>query len=103
VVSIAIAFIAPFMRDIGEVTTVAMNVLFWFTPVIYSISALPKRAQAWAKPNPFYIMIHPIQMIAFEHVFPGPEEMLNLFALTLASILFGYYIYKLCRTNYVYY
>jgi lipopolysaccharide transport system permease protein len=101
--SIAIAFIAPYLRDIGDLIGVMMTVLFWLTPVVYPLTALTPRAQALMQWNPLYIMVHPVQMIAFDYVLPGPADMLPLLALTLLSIGFGFFIYRLCRRNYVYY
>jgi ABC-type polysaccharide/polyol phosphate export permease len=101
--SIAIAFMAPYVRDIGDLILVCLNMLFWLTPVIYSIESLPVRAQQVMQWNPFYIMIHPIQMVAYEHELPGAHEILPLAALTLVAILAGFSIFRVCRKNYVYY
>ncbi len=102
-VAIAVAFIAPYIRDIGDLANVSMTMLFWLTPVVYQISMLPPRAQVLMRFNPFFIMIHPIQMLAYEHTLPGMSEMKYLFALTVIAISFGFGIYRVCRRNYVYY
>lgn len=101
--AIAIAFIAPYVRDIGDLLGVMMTVLFWLTPVVYPLDALTPQAQALMRINPFYIMLHPIQMLAVEHVMPGMADVLPLLVLTFISLCFGLFIYRLCRRNYVYY
>jgi lipopolysaccharide transport system permease protein len=101
--SIAIAFVAPYVRDIGDFVLVCLNMLFWLTPVVYSIDILPLWAQRLMHWNPFYIMIHPIQMVAYEHKLPTTHEILPLLALTLVAILAGFSIFRVCRRNYVYY
>lgn len=101
--AIAVAFLAPFVRDIGEAVYMAMTVFVWFTPVLYPIKALPERFQEWMQWNPFYIMMHPIQALAVEHTLPDPMATIRLFGLMLISIGLGYGIYKACRRNYVYY
>jgi lipopolysaccharide transport system permease protein len=102
-VAIAIAFIAPYIRDVGEMIVVSMNMLVWATPVIYQITILPKWAQTLMHWNPFYIMLHPIQMIAYEHQLPGFYDVLHLLGLTVVAILLGTTIFRMCRRNYVYY
>ena len=102
-VAIAIAFIAPYIRDISELATVCMTMLFWLTPVVYQITMLPPEAQMWMKFNPFYIMLHPVQMLVYEHKIPGWEEVNYLVALAAFSLIIGFSIFKLCRRNYVYY
>lgn len=100
---IGIAFIAPFVRDIGDLIFVCMNMLFWLTPVLYPIDALPLFAQKLMVWNPFYIMIHPIQELVYDGTIPGMAEMFRLLGLTVISVAFGLGFYKLCRRNYVYY
>lgn len=101
--AIAIAFTAPYIRDVGELATVSMTMLFWLTPIVYQMPMLPPKAQFYMHFNPFYIMMHPIQMLAFEHTLPGMNEVLALLLLTGISVVVGFMIFKLCRRNYVYY
>jgi lipopolysaccharide transport system permease protein len=101
--AIAIAFIAPYVRDIGELVWLVMTMLVWLTPVVYPVTALPVRYQAWMQWNPFFIMMHPIQTLVFGHAIPSLDDTLRLLALTVIAILAGFGIYRLCRRNYVYY
>jgi lipopolysaccharide transport system permease protein len=101
--AIAIAFMAPYVRDIGEVITIAMNMLFWMTPIVYSVSVLPERIQMLMQFNPFFIMMHPIQVLAYAHEIPSMGDTLRLLALTAIAIIIGFSIFRVCRRNYVYY
>lgn len=101
--STAIAFIAPYIRDVGEFASMSMTVMFWMTPIIYQISMLPPKAQMLMRFNPFFIMINPIQMLAYSHLLPGINETLSLLVLTIISVIIGFAIFRLCRRNYVYY
>lgn len=101
--AIAIAFIAPYIRDIGDLASISMTMLFWLTPIVYQIDMLPSKVQALMRFNPFFIMIHPIQMLAYDNKLPGINDVINLLALTLISILLGFAIFRVCRKNYVYY
>lgn len=101
--AIANAFIAPYIRDIGDVANIGMTVLFWMTPVVYQISMLPAHIQTLMRFNPFFIMLHPIQMLAYEHTVPGVSETLHLIALAVIAVVLGFIIFRACRRNYVYY
>lgn len=101
--AIAIAFIAPYIRDIGEFILVSMNILFWLTPVVYPVTVLPEQAQQWMRFNPFYIMLRPIQLLAYDHTLPSLDDITHLGILTGLSVLFGFEIFRFCRRNYVYY
>lgn len=101
--SVAIAFLAPYLRDLAELILVGMTVLFWLTPVVYPISVLPLHAQALMQWNPFFIMMRPIQMLAYERVLPDADIMLRLLGLTLITVVICSLIFRHCRRNYVYY
>jgi lipopolysaccharide transport system permease protein len=101
--AIAVAFVAPYVRDIGDFIQVCMNVLYWLTPVVYQASILPEWVQRAERFNPFYILMHPIHMVAYEHTLPGIDDIARLFVLTVLCIFVGFSIFRICRRNYVYY
>jgi ABC-type polysaccharide/polyol phosphate export permease len=100
---IAIAFLAPYVRDIGDLVLVCLNMMLWLTPVVYPVEILPQWAQDIMQWNPFFILLHPIQMLAYQHVVPGMHEILHLLLVTFIAICVGFGIFSVCRRNYVYY
>lgn len=101
--SIALAFVAPYIRDMGELVTMGLNALFWLTPILYPLSVLPEYAQRIMLFNPLYIMIAPVQDLAFRHQLPSADMTLRLLVLTVLAVVVSYFIYRKCRRNYVYY
>ncbi len=101
--SIAIAFIAPYIRDVADLLTVITNFMFWLTPVVYPMSILPPKVQAMMQYNPFYILMRPIQKLEYEGVLPSLMDHLALGGVMFGSIAVSYVIYRICRRNYVYY
>jgi lipopolysaccharide transport system permease protein len=41
-----------FMRDVGQVVPVAMQFLYWFTPVVYMANIIPEAYRSWLALNP---------------------------------------------------
>lgn len=101
--SVTVAYIAPYMRDIGELILVSTNILFWMTPIVYPITALPPFYQALMEWNPFYIMIHPVQQLVHTHELPSLLDTFKLYGLVVVVAVICYPLFKLCRKNYVYY
>lgn len=101
--AISLAFTAPYIRDIGDLVNVSMNMLFWFTPVVYQMDMLPDYAKSYMHLNPFFIMLHPIQMLAYGNTLPGWEAIRDLLILMIIAIFIGFNIFRVCRRNYVYY
>jgi len=101
--SVALAFAAPYVRDIGDVIAVVMSVAFWFTPILYPITAMPENVRPLFEFNPFYIMIRPIAMIVHDGVWPSFYAMATQIGVALFTVAVSYAIYRGCRKNFVYY
>ena len=93
----------PVVRDIGEAVLVAMNVMLWFSAVPYPINVIPEQWRSLMEWNPFYILLHPTIMLAYEGVLPDAMSMIKVLVLMLISTVFGYTFYRLCRRNFIYY
>lgn len=52
-----------FMRDIGQIVPVLLQALFWLTPVVYVITALPQSYQNVFKLNPLFPLITSYQNV----------------------------------------
>jgi lipopolysaccharide transport system permease protein len=102
-VCIGVAFIAPYVRDVGDLIIMAMTIIFWLTPIVYLPATLPPEAMEWMQWNPFYIMMHPMMTIAYDHAIPEAMSIVKLLLLMLVALAAGFSIFRLCRRNYVYY
>ena len=73
-----------FMRDIGQLTPIAMQFLFWFTPVVYTITILPEAFQKLVMLNPLYWIVD-----GYHRVMVYDEAPLNgpLLAIAFASLV----------------
>lgn len=52
-----------FMRDVGQVVPVILQVMFWLTPIVYSLEALPDAGRAWLRWNPLYPLMASFQNV----------------------------------------
>jgi lipopolysaccharide transport system permease protein len=53
----AAAALGVFLRDIGHMAGVAVQLLFFLTPILYPVSALPEAAQPWMRLNPLATIV----------------------------------------------
>jgi lipopolysaccharide transport system permease protein len=56
-VCMAIAIINAFFRDLEYIAGVCINMLFWVTPIIYPLSAIPERFRIILSLNPMMYVI----------------------------------------------
>lgn len=101
--SIGIAYCAPYVRDIGDAITIAMNMLLWVSAVVYPIDVLPEWARQIVQLNPLYVLLEPVITLVYHHQVPNLFVIVELLVVMCISLAVGYTLYRLGRRNYVYY
>lgn len=82
-----------FFRDVGQLFGVVINFWFWFTPIVYPVSALPPWLSPWLVLNPMAPLIGAYQDIFVRGQLPAwgslaPILVLALVLCGLAAVLF---------------
>ncbi len=62
-VGLVLGVLNVFIRDIGQVVPVALQFLYWFTPVVYMADIIPASYRAWLVLNPLYPIVTACQDI----------------------------------------
>lgn len=76
-----------FVRDVAQVVPIALQFLFWFTPIVYLASALPEAAQSVLAYNPLQVLVTALHDIL---VFERQPDWGALAAVgVLAAVLLG--------------
>lgn len=101
--AIGIAYVAPYIRDIGEVVMVGMNVMMWFSAVPYPVEAMPEDYRGLMLWNPFYNLMHPVITLVYGRAIPDIESVLRLLIIMGISIALSFVLYRVFRRNFVYY
>ncbi len=52
-----------FLRDIGQVVPIILQMLFWLTPIVYPISIIPEAYRHWLRLNPMYPLTDAYQQV----------------------------------------
>jgi lipopolysaccharide transport system permease protein len=82
-----------FVRDIAQVVPILLQVLFWFTPIVYPLSIIPEDYRPYLYLNPIFPLVRAYQDAL---VFSSSPELIEIFVtlavsavlLLLASFLF---------------
>jgi lipopolysaccharide transport system permease protein len=85
-----------FLPDLTQVVGTMTTILFFATPIVYPVTALPQRAAAWLMLNPLWGGLH-----CFRVALLGEQPEVNSFTLAAASALVafavGVLVFKLRR------
>lgn len=90
-------------RDIGHVMEPLLQVLFYGTPIIYPLSALPDKIRPLLWLNPLTSFVSAMRNILIDGVVPSPLIHAIMISSAFISIAIGIFIYIKTNKSFVYY
>ena len=96
-VGLIFAVLNVFLRDVGQVVPIAMQLWFWCTPVIYPATIIPEDYRHWLDFNPIYPIINSYQQVLVYGNGPHLESLYSICTFTLVFIFLGLFLFR--RSN----
>lgn len=92
----AVSALNVFMRDIGQIVGVIIQVGFWVTPIFWDLNMMPARIQNVFKLNPMYYIVQGYRdsFIYFRPFWAHPHQTLYFWGLSLAIFAAGAFVFK---------
>ena len=88
-IAIFLAIVAVYFRDINHILPVAMQVIFFTTPVLYFVDSVPSQYQRFLQINPFYYWIEVFRQPLFYGHFPDFKGVAIVSVLAFVSFMSG--------------
>lgn len=87
-ISLTLASITVYFRDLMQITGIALQGIFFLSPILYPPSALPKRFELVVKMNPLTPLLDAYRTAIIAGKIPDAADLLSftLFALTMAAL-----------------
>lgn len=93
----ALGTLYAFVRDVGQVVPVALQIGFWSFPIVYDIGFVPEWLRAAIRWNPVYPSLQAIRTLFLDAQLPEPRLWAGMILwATLASVA-GYFILRRLR------
>ena len=93
-IGILLGIFNVFVRDIGQVVPIIMQVLFWFTPIVYPITIIPEKYQYLLMLNPIYYFTKSYQDIILYGKFPDLTNLMIIFTLTIGFLILSLIVFR---------
>ncbi len=93
-----VATIHVWFRDTQHLLRIALQLLFYMTPVFYEASSAPGRVQLFYRLNPMAQLIEAYRAVLLRGEFPDPQGVLYLIALSSVMLAVGFRWFE--RTSY---
>ena len=98
-----VSALTPFLKDLGQVVAVLLQVLFFWSPLVWSIDMVSNPHQQWlAKANPLYYIIQGYRESLTTHVPFWHHPLIGLYfwAVTVALLLAGGTVFARLRSHF---
>ncbi len=83
-----------FLRDIGQIVPIILQMLFWFTPVVYPITIIPDSYRHWLLLNPMYPLVDAYQQILVYGKNPVWENVFGIAVIGLFLTLLSLFMFR---------
>jgi len=81
-VGLILGVLNVFVRDIGQVVPIILQILFWFTPIVYPLSIIPEKYHVYLNLNPVFPLVTAYQDIL---VFAERPDIMSIFSIMAVS------------------
>jgi ABC-type polysaccharide/polyol phosphate export permease len=89
---LALAVATVYFRDLTHLVRVMLQSFFYLIPIVYPVSAVPEKYAIFFLANPFSQFINLYRQIIFNGQVPSLQEWAAPAALTVASLMIGFYV-----------
>lgn len=92
-IGLVLGVLNVFIRDFGQIVPIALQVLFWFTPIVYPSNILPGWLKGYLAFNPLFPVVDAYHEVLVYSRAPALDSLLgitisSLFLLTLGLFMF---------------
>jgi len=93
-VGLLFAIFNVFVRDVGQVVPVLLQLGFWFTPIVYLPSLLPERFVPLLRLNPMTPIVQSYQNVMVWHSAPAWPALAWVVALAVALLAMSLFVFR---------
>ena len=87
-------------RDIVQIVAMALSAWFYCTPIVYPLSLVPGRAQAWIAANPLSALVGLYRTALLDAPLPATEQIARLSAGAAVGLAFGLWLFRRLRSRF---
>ena len=93
-ISFIVSSVCVYIRDLQHFIGIFLQLLFYATPIVYSIDILPPEAAWILNLNPMTYIIEGYRDIFYNQTMPDVQSILILIGIVLVAIVIGYLIFN---------
>lgn len=92
--------VTVYLRDLEHIIGVVIQALFYGTPIVYSLSAIPSKFMWVFKLNPMAYIIQGYRDVLYYQTMPNLQGLFLILAFSLGLVIVGYQIFSYLQKNF---
>ncbi len=92
-----------YYRDVAHILQILLNVLFYVTPIIYSIDFIPAQYRWLLKLNPLQYILNGFRLSVYYGLMPAFASIAACFIFAFAMLAFGFWVFRKHQDEFVFY
>ncbi|WP_417584776.1 ABC transporter permease [Nitrincola sp.] len=93
-VGLILGVLNVFVRDVGQVVPIVLQILFWFTPIVYPLDIIPDDLKGFIALNPMYPVVTAYHDILVYDAVPQLGQVLVIAAIATVLMLLGLFMFR---------
>lgn len=93
-IGLILGVINVFVRDIGQVVPIILQVLFWFTPIVYPVTIIPAKYLGLLSLNPMFPIVEGYHDVLLYGKAPDIMSFVHLNLVGLVVLLLGVFMFR---------
>lgn len=89
-----LGIINVFVRDLGQAIPIVLQVLFWFTPIVYSSNIIPEQYRHLLELNPVYHFTEAYQQVIVYGQHPQLDSLLTIAGLSVFLLGISLFLFR---------
>jgi lipopolysaccharide transport system permease protein len=83
-----------FVRDVGQVVPILLQIWFWFTPVVYPVGIIPEQFKGVMDLNPMFPIVTAFHEILVYARTPDLQQIMLTMLISLGLMLLGLFMFR---------
>jgi len=93
-IGLVLGVLNVFVRDIGQVVPIILQIWFWFTPIVYSVNIIPEHLRTAVGFNPMFAVVTAYHDVLVYKVSPNIEHLAMTVVAAVALMLLGLFLFR---------
>jgi lipopolysaccharide transport system permease protein len=98
---LCLSIINVFIRDVGQIVPILLQLLYWFTPIVYPASIIPEKYRGYLELNPIFPLITSFQNILVYKSPPLIPDCLIVFLVAIIFLFIGLVLFRRANSELV--